>query len=250
MSPLYSVMHLLSQIMIFSAHCEISRMSWLIISTPPLNCRKHLANASIDSMSNGFVGSSSSSRWGFSCAIMANTMRAFWPAESWDITCVCCPPVHPYRPSSGRIRSNDSSGITFSLKKSSGVMSKSSRSSKCCENLDVRRCMLRFTAPFVGYRSPSISFTRVVFPAPFGPTNATRVCKSIPKSTLLYSSGPPGYPKLKLSMAHTGTGNSPASGKVQSHSGSCSGSCVSPASSFFCSSFSRACACRTIFTVP
>ena len=55
-------------------------------------------------------------RCGRSCAMMANTIRAFCPALSCPITCCCWSPVHPYLPSKGLIFSMGSSGMSFCLK--------------------------------------------------------------------------------------------------------------------------------------
>ena len=51
----------------------------------PSNSFTASANASIDSISKWFVGSSNKSIWGLAIEIEVNTTLAFWPPESFII---------------------------------------------------------------------------------------------------------------------------------------------------------------------
>ena len=66
---------------------------------------------------------------------------------------------------------------------SRGVSLGSSSSVRCWWYMPSFRWLCRFTMPSKASRSPVISFSSVDFPAPLGPTMATRLSRSTPRST-------------------------------------------------------------------
>ena len=85
----------------------------------------------------------------------------------------------------------------------------------CCVNLAILSFGCLVTAPSVGSRLPSSNFKKVDFPAPFGPTMATRESMSTPKFSRSYStrSETPGYLKAAPCTEMQGGGNAFAQGK-------------------------------------
>ena len=78
----------------------------------------------------------------------------------------------------------------------------------CCLRTDIQNCKT-----LNQLTSPSISFNNVDFPAPLGPTSATLVSRSTPKSRFLYTHGRSGaYRKLTPCTMITGGGIPPQSG--------------------------------------
>mmetsp|Transcript_17166 Transcript_17166/g.39643 ORF Transcript_17166/g.39643 Transcript_17166/m.39643 type:complete len:251 (-) Transcript_17166:1454-2206(-) len=249
MSPLYFSIVRFSQIQISLATWLISRMSWLTRTRPPSNSLTAFASASIPSMSRWFVGSSSKRIWGTSRPSFARTTRDFWPSDSSSILRTCIGPLTPNRPKYLRWSSRGSFGYRLS-KNSRGVLSRSRTSTKCWVNRPSLRCPWGRMSPSDGLSSPAISLTRVVFPAPFGPTSATRESRSTPKLTLVYRGWQPGYPKETSWKARTGGGRCPGSVNLKLSVFSSSGFGVRPARIIFCRTFSLDWACFAFFAVP
>ena len=65
-------------------------------------------------------------------------------------------------------------------------------------------------------------------PAPLGPTSATLLSRSTPKSTPLYNISAPGYPKVILLHCNTGGDSLPGSRNLKSKTRSCSTRSVRP----------------------
>mmetsp|Transcript_12445 Transcript_12445/g.23852 ORF Transcript_12445/g.23852 Transcript_12445/m.23852 type:complete len:215 (-) Transcript_12445:745-1389(-) len=204
---------------------------------PPSNSFTALARASIDSMSKWFVGSSSNKMCGTSRPNFAKTTRDFCPSLSSPIFCICIFPLIPKRPKYFLRSSRASVSYNFS-KNSRGVNSKSSTSTKCCVKRPIFKCPWGRMSPRVGCNSPDINFTRVVFPAPFGPTRATLESKSTPKLTLVYSGSQLGYPKETSRNDNTGGGKCPGSLNLKLRGFSSSGFSVKPARIIFANTFS------------
>mmetsp|Transcript_28318 Transcript_28318/g.60720 ORF Transcript_28318/g.60720 Transcript_28318/m.60720 type:complete len:302 (-) Transcript_28318:451-1356(-) len=184
MSPLYLVMVRSSQIQISFATWLINRMSWLTKTRPPSNSLTALASASMPSMSRWFVGSSRSKMWGTSRPSLARTTLDFCPSESSSILRICMGPLTPKRPRYLRCSSRGSLGYRLS-KNSRGVISRSRTSTKCWVKRPSLRCPWGRMSPRDGFSSPAMSLTRVVLPAPLGPTSATLESRSTPKLTFL-----------------------------------------------------------------
>mmetsp|Transcript_29773 Transcript_29773/g.54038 ORF Transcript_29773/g.54038 Transcript_29773/m.54038 type:complete len:206 (+) Transcript_29773:223-840(+) len=97
-SPRYFSIVLLSQIQISLATCEINLMSWDTRTSPPEYLFTAIANASIDSISKWFVGSSNRRICGTSLPSLASTTRLFCPSESSLIFRACILPLTPNLP--------------------------------------------------------------------------------------------------------------------------------------------------------
>ena len=96
------------------------------------------------------------------------------------------------------------------------------------------------TTPVVGCKSCASNFNKVDFPAPFGPTNATRLSISIPKSTFFkISISVPGYRNVTSLNGKTGGAIfAPQSGNLNRNEfRSALGSGVKPAAIILSSTF-------------
>mmetsp|Transcript_9587 Transcript_9587/g.31740 ORF Transcript_9587/g.31740 Transcript_9587/m.31740 type:complete len:247 (-) Transcript_9587:509-1249(-) len=160
---------------------EIKRSSWDTRTTPPWKLFRAIARASIVSRSKWLVGSSRSMMCGCLHASSANARRDFCPPDKNFTALVASSPDKPNFPRYARASSNGISGSKpFMCATQSCSMSIVSR--WCCENRASRSLVCRLHQPLVGRMSPSNSFKNVDFPAPLGPTMATRLSISSPKS--------------------------------------------------------------------
>mmetsp|Transcript_10655 Transcript_10655/g.38587 ORF Transcript_10655/g.38587 Transcript_10655/m.38587 type:complete len:214 (+) Transcript_10655:464-1105(+) len=204
---------------ISSTTSEINRSSCDTKTTPPSNLFSAIASASIVSRSRWFVGSSRSMMCGWRHASSANASRDFCPPERNFTGLVASSPLRPNRP---RYALASSNGIS----ESRPFMWHTQSSSKfivsrwCCENRASRSFVWRFTHPRVGMIAPSRSFKNVDFPAPFGPTIATRLSMSSPKSRPSYRVSYPSYPNAAFITEMHGGGSGVAEGKLRRRYGS------------------------------
>mmetsp|Transcript_22097 Transcript_22097/g.68345 ORF Transcript_22097/g.68345 Transcript_22097/m.68345 type:complete len:204 (-) Transcript_22097:1405-2016(-) len=168
---------------------EIRRSSWLTSTTPPSKELIAMASASMVSKSRWLVGSSSSRMCGSLYASSAKASRLFCPPLRFLIGLVASCPESPNRPRNARA---SSSGISSSRRRMcvTASASVSMFSTLCCENIARRSLQCRLTQPSLGIRSPRMSLRKVDLPAPFGPTIATRLSQSRPKSSFSYNVRP------------------------------------------------------------
>mmetsp|Transcript_94506 Transcript_94506/g.246125 ORF Transcript_94506/g.246125 Transcript_94506/m.246125 type:complete len:210 (-) Transcript_94506:195-824(-) len=143
--------------------------------------------------------------------------RDFWPplsataGTSWKAV-----PIPDLSSSVRRARvwASDLSPASWLCTYSSGVMVRSIWSAWCWFTSASFAPRLIRTLPRVGWRPPSISFIRVVFPFPFSPTSTCRAwvstmnsCGKLP--TPLKSSFPPGYAKATSISCTAASSSSP-----------------------------------------
>ena len=148
-----------------------------------LEGRQRLRQRVDDCMSRWLVGSSSSRTCGFDSEMAVNTTRAFCPPDSLQIGCRWWCPARPNLPSCAlacsalqarrarELAQQVLDGRVLHLQGVDKVLRVPARPSAKCD----RRC-----SPVVGSRSPASRFISVVFPAPLGPTTATREPMSMP----------------------------------------------------------------------
>ena len=100
---------------------------------------------------------------------------------------------------------------------STGFSSKLSASTKCCAYRPTRSACDRRWSPVVGVRSPASRFMSVVFPAPLGPTMATREPASTPMlSPASAKSSRPGYWKpASVSCSRDAVGRAVGGGNLK-----------------------------------
>mmetsp|Transcript_14113 Transcript_14113/g.50681 ORF Transcript_14113/g.50681 Transcript_14113/m.50681 type:complete len:215 (-) Transcript_14113:291-935(-) len=170
------------------------------------------------STSRWFVGSSSSSKFGFRMLIIANTILDFWPSDKHPIFVFCIFVSKPNRSSHPRqyssVRLNVGEFGYVDLKKAKTVFSGSSCSALCWLYRPIKSAVCGFTSPSVAVSSPAMSFRSVDFPQPLGPTSAMRESQSTPMSSswYRYSSFFPLYENDTLSNGSTGDGSLSHSG--------------------------------------
>ena len=127
--------------------------SWLTNTTPPANACTASASAATASRSRLFVGSSSTSRWGFAKDTAASATRLRWPPESAPDGVPCCAACTPHPAKCDRSSCSwcklPSPG-NFSSMNARGVLSYDSWSAWCWLTSATRAPRSTVTDPAVG----------------------------------------------------------------------------------------------------